>query len=104
MGDQPEYIKDPIPLPETTHLGDFSFSLVEVQKQPGKTGWASYKITIPPKARSKWHDDVVFGPEWRQLLKDFDDRFPAFTLKDCLQFLEKVKSSFPQVCYVGYDR
>ena len=39
-------------------------------------GWKQWKVTLPQPFRMHWLEDVVYSQEWRELLKDFDQRLP----------------------------
>lgn len=69
-----KYEKDPPPLDDEIDLQQFSFRMVVVERVPGKSGWSSYRFSVPQKIRALYHDDVVYGPDWRQLMRDFDTK------------------------------
>ena len=56
-------------------LGDFAFKLVQVSIDNRKTGWSKFSFKLPQTVRAMYHNDVVYGSDWRGLMKDFDDRF-----------------------------
>ena len=41
---------------------------------PSKRGWDKFKLSLPPAVRSRHLDDPVYGPDWGELLRDFDEK------------------------------
>lgn len=53
-----------------------------------RKGWDKYTFSLPQKVRASHYNDVVYGPEWKQLLADFDAKpFGANTVSD-LEYLQ----------------
>ena len=78
MGDDVRpYCPEPPAAGDTTetNLGDYGFKLVQVSVDNRKSGWAKFSFKLPQAVRAMYHNDVVYGAEWRALIKDFDDRF-----------------------------
>ena len=47
---------------------------LEIDANPGKKGWSRMKVSLPPSVRSRHLEDPVFGPEWKNLMIDFDEK------------------------------
>eukprot|EP00435_Cladocopium_sp_Y103_P033652 s1099_g8.t1 len=77
MGNVRPYDPNPVELPDDVKLSDFSFKLVSVEiGDPKKKSFnEKYKVKLPASIRSRYSDDVIFGSDWRELLKDFDSKF-----------------------------
>jgi len=74
MGDVRVY--NPTP-PETTSsidLRDYQFKMVELKVNGLESGLRKYEFSIPPKTRALYHSDILYGAQWRQLIRDFDER------------------------------
>ena len=54
--------------------------VVQVADDSSKRGWGRYTISLPQSVRMQYLDDVVYGPEWRSLLADFDKKLPSFLI------------------------
>lgn len=71
-----QYEKDPPAPPPGQEVDPSLFPLklvkMEYDINPSKKGWDKIKLSIPPVIRSRHLDDPVFGPEWVELLNDFD--------------------------------
>lgn len=78
MGNVREYDPNPIINAEAVDWKQFDFKHVQVtvSKDPGKVGWERFDVSLPQSVRQLYASDVVFGPEWIQLLNDFDHRLP----------------------------
>ena len=49
--------------------------VVRLERNPSEShGWKKWKITLPQSFRMFWLDDVVYSPEWRELISDFDNK------------------------------
>ena len=57
------------------NLADFSFKLVQVSVDNRKSGWSKYTFKLSQTVRAMYQNDIVYGSDWRALIKDFDDRF-----------------------------
>lgn len=75
MGRVRPFEKDPPAPPDEVNIDSFGFKMVVVERVPGKRGWAQYRFSIPQKIRLLYMNDVLYGPEWRQYLADFDKKF-----------------------------
>ncbi|CAK9077267.1 unnamed protein product [Durusdinium trenchii] len=74
------YEKDPPPPPPGQGEVDPSAYPLKVVKldfdvDPSKKGWDRLKLSIPPCIRSRHIEDPVYGPEWTNLLADFDSQY-----------------------------
>ena len=56
------------------NLSEYTFKLVQVSVDNRKTSWDKFSFKLPQAVRAMYHNDVVYGAEWRALIKDFDDR------------------------------
>lgn len=76
MGNVRAYDPDPVIPANDVKLTDFVFKLIQVEAgdQNKKNFTDKYIIKVPTNIRSRYSDDVIFGGEWRQLLKDFDQK------------------------------
>ena len=76
MGNVRPYDPTPVDPPDDVKLGGFNFKLVSVEiGDPKKKGFnEKYKVKLPASIRSRFCDDVIFGSDWRELLKDFDSK------------------------------
>lgn len=70
-----KYDPNPPEMEESWDLATFNFKFVKVDRIPGKHGWESFKFSIPTPIRQLHSACVVYGGEWRQLLKEFDEKF-----------------------------
>ena len=79
FGNVRPYENDPPPPPPGSELDPSSFPLklvrLEYDVNPSKKGWDRFKISIPPAIRSRYIDDAIYGPEWKALLLDFDEKY-----------------------------
>ena len=57
------------------NVNEYGFKLVQVTVDNRKSGWAKFTFKLPQSVRAMYHNDVVYGSDWRALMKDFDDRF-----------------------------
>ena len=80
MGDVRAYAPDP-PREEESLVDPnlFDFKLVKCEVDNAKKGWEKYKFSLPQQVRNMYARDVVYGSDWRALLKEFDDRCQAGT-------------------------
>jgi len=80
MGNVRPYDPTPVEPPNEVNLADFSFKLVSVEigAPDAKAFHEKYKIKLSTAIRSRYHDDVVFGSDWRELLMDFDRKSLGF--------------------------
>lgn len=77
-----QYEKDAPVSNDDINLSQFNFKMVKVEKVPNKSGWLSYKFSIPQSVRASHSSDVVYGPEWRQLMSDFDSKLLRSSLQE----------------------
>ncbi|CAK8995155.1 Uncharacterized protein SCF082_LOCUS4228 [Durusdinium trenchii] len=75
MGSVRAYDPNPPKNDAEVDISKFEFKHVQCTVQPNGTGWSRYKIVLPASVRQLYANDVVYGPEWRELLSDFDRRF-----------------------------
>ena len=69
---------DPVPPPaQDCDLSKYPLKLASVTKDETKRGWAKYKISLPHDVRSRCMADAVHGGQWRDLILDFDKKFPV---------------------------
>ena len=81
MGNVLAYDPDPVIPPDDVKLQDFSFKLIQVELVAGQTDGKKftdkYEVKVPANIRGRYADDVVFGGDWKELLTDFDKKFPS---------------------------
>ena len=75
MGDVPKYDPTVPPAAETFKLEDYEMQITKVKEDRTKKSWDRFSFKIDPETRARWLDDPLYGPEWRQLLSDFDSKF-----------------------------
>lgn len=58
-------------------LNNFPLKIIklEIDQNPAKKGWNRMKASIPVAIRQRHMDDPVYGPEWRNLMLDFDEKY-----------------------------
>lgn len=80
MGNVMPYESTLVDPPDDVKLSDFSFKLVSVETADlkKKSFNEKYKIKLATSIRSRYIDDVIFGSDWRELLKDFDTKCFGF--------------------------
>jgi len=59
-------------------INKFPLQVAKIDIVPGKSGWAKYKVSLPQSFRGLYYSDVLYGPDWRELLADFDKKFLGF--------------------------
>ena len=69
----PKYQPDFNPV-EQVDIAKFPLHVAKLEIVPGKTGWSRFKITLPQSFRTLYYSDVLYGPDWRELIADFDKR------------------------------
>lgn len=74
MGERTPKYKPEFEPPEKVELQKFPLQIAKIDTIAGKTGWAKYKISLPQSFRSLHYSDVLFGPDWRELIADFDKK------------------------------
>ena len=47
---------------------------LDYDPNPSLKGWNKFRISIPPAVRARYIDDQVFGEDWSNILKDFDQK------------------------------
>ena len=47
---------------------------LDYDPNPSLKGWTKFRISIPPAVRARYIDDQVFGEDWSNILKDFDQK------------------------------
>lgn len=94
MGSVRSYDPEPVEPMEGVKLSDFSFKLVQVELENAKKKefTEKYKVKLAQNIRGRYSDDVVFGEEWRKLLKDFDRKLPGWNFSSLILM----------VCYSSY--
>lgn len=75
MGDVRRYDPNP-PAKEEVDASRVSLKLAQVVRDPSKHGWNALKITLSNEVRSLHLGHAVFGGQWRDLILDFDRKFP----------------------------
>lgn len=93
---------DPRPPPASSlDPASYPLKLASLQVDPKQKGVKKYRIELPNDIRAKHLEDPVNGGTWRNLVLDFDRKFPV-TIKSVLLmvswwvlvgWLEKNKSS-----------
>ncbi|CAK9101499.1 unnamed protein product [Durusdinium trenchii] len=84
MGERTPKYKPEFEPPEKVELQKFPLQIAKIDTIAGKTGWAKYKISLPQSFRSLHYSDVLFGPDWRELIADFDKKFETNLVSDVL--------------------
>ena len=59
---------------EPINPNTYNFKLVKVEVNNSKSGWSRFTFLLPQSVRALYARDVVFGPDWRALCQEFDDR------------------------------
>lgn len=67
---------DPTP-PAASELDirKFPLKMATVTRGDSKKGIEKYRITLSNEIRSKYVDDVIHAPQWKELILDFDKKF-----------------------------
>lgn len=65
---------------ESVDIASFNLKMVQVSVDPRKKSIERFKVELPMQVRALHMRDVEFGPSWRALLKDFDERLLSFSL------------------------
>lgn len=91
MGSKVPKYQPECPSLEEVNLKKYPLQVAKIETLPGKSGWAKYKLSLPQSFRMLHYSDVLYGPDWRELISDFDKR-PLISYK-WLFF-----SSAPSVC------
>lgn len=79
MGDVRGY--DPTPPPaEKLDVNNFPLKLAKLQVDTSKKGLQKYRITLSNETRSAHLSDPINGGNWRNLILDFDRKFPSLNL------------------------
>ena len=72
---------DPTPPPAASvDLDLYPLKVAEISKDPSKKGWAKYRISLSNEGRGRYLSDVVHAPSWKQLVGDFDAKYPGLIL------------------------
>ena len=67
---------DPTPTQQGgVDLQNFPLKLAQVKLDSGKRGVEKYRVTLSNQVRSSHLSDPVNGPNWRDLVLDFDKKF-----------------------------
>ena len=78
LGKVRAYEPNPPAAPEGSGLDPSKYPLrlvkMDVDPNPTLKGWSKIKLSIPPAARARHMDDQIYGPSWRDLLTDFDNK------------------------------
>lgn len=64
---------------EEVNPSKYPLQVAQLETIPGKTGWAKYKISLPQSFRMLYYSDVIYGPDWKELISDFDRRHLVFS-------------------------
>lgn len=72
------YSAEPPVFGEEMDMTGIEFKLVKMEVDPRKPkGWEQFSFKLPQAVRAMHHQDVVYGQDWRALIKEFDDRLPV---------------------------
>ena len=72
------YSAEPPVSGEEVDMTGIEFKLVKMEVDPRKPkGWEQFSFKLPQSVRAMHHQDVVYGQDWRALIKEFDDRLPV---------------------------
>ncbi|CAK9059815.1 unnamed protein product [Durusdinium trenchii] len=75
MGSAAPKYEPEAPPAESIDISKFPLQVVRLERNPSEShGWKKWKITLPQSFRMFWLDDVVYSPEWRELISDFDNK------------------------------
>lgn len=69
----PKYTPE-VPQVEEVKLSRFPLQVAKIDIIPGKVGWSRYKVSLPQSFRMLYYSDILYGPDWRELILDFDKR------------------------------
>ncbi|CAL1172840.1 unnamed protein product [Cladocopium goreaui] len=64
---------------------------LDYDPNPSLKGWNKFRISIPPGVRARYIDDQVFGEDWSNILKDFDQKYSPKSNADATAALALVK-------------
>eukprot|EP00438_Fugacium_kawagutii_P029504 Skav222730 [mRNA] locus=scaffold2390:247066:248012:+ [translate_table: standard] len=105
MGDEVRaYCGEPPATPdESIDVASYCFKLVHVSMDNRKSGWEKFSFKLPATVRAMYHNDVVYGSDWRALMKDFDDRFDKTGEKYVPPPSEKVPPAEVKVQQLTWD-
>ncbi|CAE7339851.1 unnamed protein product [Symbiodinium microadriaticum] len=84
-----------VPSPD---LANYNFKLVEVTVNPQKHGSKRFNFNLPASARALYANDIVHGPEWINLIKQFDEQ--PLAAESCLGAPQMHQR--PLSMFVGY--
>lgn len=67
---------DPRPPAESDafNLANYQMQITKIKEDPTKKSWERFSFSLDAETRARWIDDPVYGPEWRNLLVDFDSK------------------------------
>jgi hypothetical protein len=74
MGSNVEKYQPICPSPEVVNVNKFPLQVAKLETIPGKSGWSKYRVSLPHSFRTLYYGDVLFGPDWRELISDFDKK------------------------------
>lgn len=75
MGEVRAYNPTPPPTDSEIDVASYNFKVVQVTVDNRKVGWDRFQVKLPAEVRASYYRDIVYGAEWRALMKDFDQRF-----------------------------
>ena len=75
MGEVRAYNPTPPPTDSEIDVASYNFKVVQVPVDNRKVGWDRFQVKLPAEVRASYYRDIVYGAEWRALMKDFDQRF-----------------------------
>lgn len=73
LGDVRPY--DPTPPPSSQlDIQKYPLKIASIAIDSAKKGWGKYKITLSNQIRSKYAEDPIHAPQWKELILDFDQK------------------------------
>ncbi|CAK9086813.1 Uncharacterized protein SCF082_LOCUS41059 [Durusdinium trenchii] len=75
VGEVRAYNPTPPPTDSEIDVASYNFKVVQVTVDNRKVGWDRFQVKLPAEVRASYYRDIVYGAEWRALMKDFDQRF-----------------------------
>ena len=89
MGSNVEKYQPTCPSPEVVNVNKFPLQVAKLETIPGKSGWSKYRVSLPHSFRTLYYGDVLFGPDWRELISDFDKKplCQKLFLQPCLLYV-----------------
>ena len=78
----PAYDPQPPDESDAFKLANYQMQITKIKEDPTKKSWERFSFRLDPETRARWVNDPVYGPEWRNLLADFDSKLLCKTNND----------------------